>query len=138
MHPTCFGQPSRAKFLRTPEISNKRRGHARKHQAYSLPGLALPETVTTPSRADFQKLADIAPIEARRSKTPGPLVPPFSVRPPKGAGPNHTSGRRTNPIPHKKQSSSNRLSRQEPGAQVGWSVRSQIRGSFAGDSAILE
>src|SRR5712691_5037268 len=37
-----------------------------------------------------------------------------------------------------KQSSSNRLSRQEPGAQVGSSVRSQIRGSVARNSALLE
>ena len=37
-----------------------------------------------------------------------------------------------------KQSSSNRLSRQEPGAQVCQGVRPQVRGSFACDSAVLE
>jgi hypothetical protein len=37
-----------------------------------------------------------------------------------------------------KQSSSHRLSRQEPGAQVGSSVRPQVRGSVAGDSAVPE
>ena len=38
----------------------------------------------------------------------------------------------------RKRSPSNRLSRQKPGAQVRQGVRPQIRGSFAGDSAVLE
>jgi hypothetical protein len=53
------------------------------------PGRAMLETATTPAREHFQKLVDIAPIEAHRSKTPGRSVPV-----------NHTSGRRTSPIPH--------------------------------------
>src|ERR1700682_343065 len=38
----------------------------------------------------------------------------------------------------RKRSSSNRLSWQKPGAQVRQGVRPQVRGSFAGDSAVLE
>src|SRR4029077_14243976 len=38
----------------------------------------------------------------------------------------------------RKRSPSNRLSRQKPGAQVRQSVRSQVRGSVPGDSAVLE
>src|SRR5712692_1155816 len=38
----------------------------------------------------------------------------------------------------RKRSSSNRLYRQEPGAQVRQSVRPQVRGYFAGDSKVLE
>ncbi|MFZ3330495.1 MAG: single-stranded DNA-binding protein [Candidatus Acidiferrales bacterium] len=59
-----------------------------------------PETLATPLRGDSLKPSDIAPIELHKSKTPGPLVPPFLGSAPSGAEPNDTSGGRTSPIPH--------------------------------------
>ncbi|MGA2814208.1 MAG: single-stranded DNA-binding protein [Candidatus Acidiferrum sp.] len=46
-----------------------------------------PETLAIPLRGDSLKPSGIAPIELHKSKTPGPLVPPFWVRPPRGPNP---------------------------------------------------
>src|SRR5882724_1895829 len=51
------------------------------------PGLAWPETSAIPLPADSLTPSYIVPSGLRKSKTPGPSVPPFWVRPPRGPNP---------------------------------------------------
>src|SRR5216684_6716733 len=89
------------RYFRSPENLDSSPGLARRLRSCSRLDRVRPETLATPLRGGSLKPSGIAPIELHKSKTPGPLVPPFWVRPPKGAEPNNTSGGRTSPIPHK-------------------------------------
>src|SRR5712692_9756357 len=53
----------------------------------SLQDLVWPETLAILLPADSLQPSDIAPSALHKSKTPGPLVPPCWVRPPRGPNP---------------------------------------------------
>src|SRR6266478_2109873 len=75
------------RYFRSPENRDSSPGLARRLRSCSRLDRVRPETLATPLRGDSLKPSDIAPIELHKSKTSGPLVPPFWVRPPRGPNP---------------------------------------------------
>src|SRR5260370_4349531 len=75
------------RYFRSPENRDSSPDLARRLRSCSRLDRVRPETLATPLRGDSLKPSDIAPIELHKSKTPGPLVPPFWVRPPRRPNP---------------------------------------------------
>src|SRR5258708_11368613 len=75
------------RYFRSPENRDSSPGLARRLGSCSRLDRVMPETLATALRGDSLKPSDIAPIELHKSKAPGPLVPPFWVRPPRGPNP---------------------------------------------------
>src|SRR5882724_7070778 len=101
------------------------------------PGLAWPETSAVPSPADSLTPSYIVPSGLRKSKTPGPLVPPLWIQPLRGRI-HDTSGRRTSPIPHNKLSNDYRICWSRPGATSSERQRSEIHRAVSRHTTLLE
>src|SRR5712692_7239274 len=74
-------------YFRSPENRDSSPGLARRLRSCSRLDRVRPETLATPLLGDSLKPSGIAPSGLHKSKTPGPLVPPFWVRPPRGPNP---------------------------------------------------